>query len=212
MIKSRRPLWDLKNPDRPDWKFDYTGPDDNGHRGSRAFASVKLFLLSESFFFFALMASFVIFGLRATGADAAARDSLDAVRTGIFTFFLIASSGTVWFAERSLRKGKTGAALLGLLATIALGVVFLSGQATEYLGLWKEGITVDSTLFASSFFTLTGFHAFHVFLGLVALVVTTVLVWSKRKGAGTCIGVISLYWHFVDVVWILVFVLVYLVK
>jgi len=212
VIKSRRPLWDLKNPDRPDWKFEHTGPEDSGHRGSKALASVKLFLLSESFFFFALMASFVIFGLRATGADAAARDSLDAVRTGIFTFFLIASSGTVWFAERSLRKGKTGVAVLGLLATIGLGLVFLSGQGTEYLGLWKEGITVDSTLFASSFFTLTGFHAFHVLLGLVALGITTVLVQVKRKGAETCLGAISLYWHFVDVVWILVFVLVYLVK
>ncbi len=96
--------------------------------------------------------------------------------------------------------------------TILLGAVFLLGQGGEYLDLFRRGVTVNTNLFASSFFTLTGFHGLHVGIGLAALL--TVL-WLQRRGdadelRSPAVGTIGLYWHFVDGVWLAVFSVIYL--
>jgi cytochrome c oxidase subunit 3 len=120
------------------------------------------------------------------------------------TIILIASSGTVWWCERSLKRGRRRQHLLGLGATIGLGVIFLVVQMFE----WKsKHFTLTSGAYGSLFFTITGFHMLHVIVGV--LVLSVVFLWSLG-GSFTPrrhlhVTVSSAYWHFVDVVWLAVF-------
>ncbi|HXV42584.1 MAG TPA: heme-copper oxidase subunit III, partial [Anaerolineae bacterium] len=102
---------------------------------------------------------------------------------------------------------------LWLLATIALGTAFLSVQAYEYVKLWNEGLTPTGNLFGSAFYTLTGFHGTHVLIGVIIL--WGVLLGALTRGFGSKhylpIELAGLYWHFVDLVWIVIFTLVYLI-
>ena len=93
-----------------------------------------------------------------------------------------------------------------------LGLVFLGGQAHEYAGLLERGVQVDSSLFAATFFTLTGFHGLHVTAGIVALAILLGLGFTRDASGKTqrALRAVGIYWHFVDVVWILVFAVVYL--
>jgi heme/copper-type cytochrome/quinol oxidase subunit 3 len=98
-----------------------------------------------------------------------------------------------------------------MLMTLLLGLVFLGGQAREYLNLFDHGIVVSGSLFAATFFTLTGFHGLHVTLGLVALAILAALGFAGdfRGKPARALRAVGIYWHFVDVVWILVFSIVY---
>src|SRR5581483_10048981 len=116
--------------------------------------------------------------------------------------FLLASSFTLWLAEQGFKQKNRAKTLSWLVITITLGAVFLIGQANEYLELFRRGVNVSTNLFASSFFTLTGFHGLHVFIGLIALLIT---LWLLRKGdeeafRAPALETIGLYWHFVDIV------------
>ncbi len=135
-------------------------------------------------------------------------------RTAVFTVFLLASSVTVALAGSRLHhKDQTGFKLW-LVVTIALGGIFLIGQVTEYATLAAEGLTANRNLFLSSFYTLTGFHGLHVFSGLLALIILAVLAFAGdfRDGRDTALESIALYWHFVDVVWVFLFPLLYLIR
>jgi heme/copper-type cytochrome/quinol oxidase subunit 3 len=135
------------------------------------------------------------------------------LRTALFSLALFASSATIVVAERRLHRNDQRGFLLWLLATIALGAIFLFGQITEYQRLAHDGITISSNLFTSAFFTLTGFHGAHVVVGLIALTVLALLGWlgDFRGGAhGNAVQAVSIYWHFVDVVWVVVFSVAYL--
>jgi len=137
---------------------------------------------------------------------------LEAGRTAFFTFLLLASSVTLWRAERALRTSNRTPFLGWLGATLLLGTVFLINQAVEYAGLLRHGVTINSSLFGSTFFTVTGFHGLHVLAGVVALMIMFVLgrrwdLTSRHSDSFTAIGY---YWHFVDVVWIVVFSVIYL--
>jgi len=100
--------------------------------------------------------------------------------------------------------------LLGL--TILLGMVFVFGQIREYLRIYDAGVMVDSNLFATTFFTLTGFHGLHVCVGLIALLILLglALAGDFKQGRIEAVKSIGLYWHFVDAVWIVVFSVIYL--
>ncbi|MEM7144711.1 MAG: cytochrome c oxidase subunit I [Verrucomicrobiota bacterium] len=209
-IKSRRPVWDRDHPELADWKSAKT-PEDKGWRPFKGKMAISAFVASEVVFFVLLLVSFVVFN----SGDRGGLDGpspLNVPRTGVFTFILLASSVTFWFAERALRGGNQGGFLRWLLITIVLGLVFLGGQAIEYAGLIQSGITIHSNLFASTFFTVTGFHGFHVFGGIVALTILFILgrkgdLTQKRSKVFSAAGI---YWHFVDVVWIFVFAIIYL--
>jgi heme/copper-type cytochrome/quinol oxidase subunit 3 len=99
-----------------------------------------------------------------------------------------------------------------LIATIVLGGIFIVGQGLEYWGLFQSGVTVGLDLFATTFFTLTGFHGLHVSFGLLALLVVlgVALVSNLKNGRFPALGAVGYYWHFVDVVWVFVFSIVYL--
>ncbi len=173
--------------------------------------AMAVFIASEAVFFAFLIAAYIYFyGAVVHGPNA--RNSLDPVRTGVFTICLFASSGTMWIAERKLARNERGGFRVWLAATIVLGLVFLVGQGIEYAGLLSKSITPERNLFGASFFTLTGFHGFHVFCGVVSLCVLLALTFLPRFGPRESSGAaaISMYWHVVDAVWLVIFSLVYL--
>ena len=130
------------------------------------------------------------------------------------TVCLLSSSATVAVAVRSLRAGRSGAAGLWLLATVLLGAEFLFGTAREWYRLIEvEGLTIRTNLFGTTFYSLVGLHAAHVTVGLAILLV--LLVCAARGALRTAhaekVELVSWYWHFVDVVWVVVFTVVYVV-
>ncbi len=210
-IKSRRPVWDQSHPDVADWKSHST-PADRGWRPDRAKVCAWAFVVSEAVFFLLLLVAYVVFNHQPTGDGPSAATSLDVVRTGVFSLFLLSSSLTFYLSERSLRRRRQVEFMKWLGATILLGIVFLGGQAWEYAGLLSDDISISSNLFASAFFTVTGFHGLHVSAGIVALAIMFALGKKNRITSALShpFGAIGIYWHFVDVVWICVFAIIYL--
>lgn len=176
----------------------------------KAVYATLLFLSSETIFFACLIAAYVFYtGASPNGLNA--HRVLDPLKTGFYTLSLLSSSISMYFAERARRKQKPGVSIwLGV--TMLLGAVFLYGEMQEYRKLLHEDVTVSRNLFGSTYYTLTGFHALHVTAGLVLLGI--VLVISLRRPIGkpqsVALTCISYYWHFVDVVWVAVFSVVYL--
>ena len=208
-IHSRRPLWDDANPDRPDpvvgasGNVDVTIPDKNK-------ASVLAFIASETGFFGVLILAFLYYNA-SPHAGPTAKD-LNLLKTGFFSICLFASSFTLWRSEKGLHAKNRGAMLLWLSLTILLGGIFMVGQGMEYWDLFKSGVTVSTNLFATTFFTLTGFHGLHVCIGLVALLIMLglALAGDFKDGRSTVLEAVGYYWHFVDIVWVLVLSVVYI--
>jgi len=132
----------------------------------------------------------------------------------LFTVCLLSSSLTIHLAVCSLRKAKTGAFASWWLLTLLLGATFLAGTVVEWRHLiYDEGLTIQTNLFGTTYYSLVGLHAFHVLMGLLALS----LVWLfavfgkvKREHAER-VDTLALYWHFVDTVWVIVFLVVYVI-
>jgi cytochrome c oxidase subunit 3/cytochrome o ubiquinol oxidase subunit 3 len=132
----------------------------------------------------------------------------------VYTVCLLSSSLTIHFAATSLRRGNVLTFGVLWLATITLGAAFLYGTGTEWYRLiYKEGFTISTNLFGTTYYSLVGLHAFHVVVGLLSL--STVMVFTLtgrvRSEHAERIEVLSLYWHFVDVVWVVVFTVVYVI-
>jgi cytochrome c oxidase subunit 3/cytochrome o ubiquinol oxidase subunit 3 len=132
----------------------------------------------------------------------------------LFTICLLSSSLTVHLAVRQLVRGKIIDFTSWWLLTIALGAIFLYGTAREWRHLiFDEGLTITTNLFGTTYYSLVGLHAFHVTVGLMAL--TTVALFGLlgyvTEKHGERVEVLSLYWHFVDAVWVVVFIVVYIV-
>ncbi|HYW96512.1 MAG TPA: cytochrome c oxidase subunit 3 [Bacteroidales bacterium] len=172
---------------------------------------MKIFIASEAFFFLALIISYVVYS-RPGGTLSSTAKYLDVTKTAIFSVLLFASSATMIMAESRLRKGKRKAVRFWILATVVLGLVFLFGQGTEYYHLYNENVTVSRDVFGSAFFTLTGFHGLHVLIGLIVLSVITYMFFSGKFTTleSSALDTASIYWHFVDGVWVVVFSVVYL--
>lgn len=170
---------------------------------------VLIFLLSEAAFFVFLILAYVYLHGRVTQGPTAAQ-ALDPLSAGIYTVFLLASSLTVWLAGRSLARSRR-LAWFWLGATVVLGVIFIVGQGREWLRLLGEGISVSTNVFGTTFFTLTGFHGLHVLMGLIALTILLGLGGTGRLRGSTSVALesVSVYWHFVDVVWIVIFTVIY---
>jgi cytochrome c oxidase subunit III len=172
------------------------------------------FLLSEVAFFSTLITTYVVFLRETKGSDPSPAEVFHLPLVLAGTACLLASSVTIHFAEHGLRGGNRGKflALWGL--TIVLGVLFLLGTAKEWYELIEDrGLTISRNLFGSTYFTLVGFHATHVTVGLIILSIVWILAWRRQVSAehATGVEVVSWYWHFVDGVWILVFSLVYVI-
>jgi cytochrome c oxidase subunit 3 len=132
----------------------------------------------------------------------------------LFTICLLSSSLTIHLAVKALRSGSVGAFVLRWLLTIALGAAFLTGTAFEWRRLiYQEGLTIRTNLFGTTYYSLVGLHAFHVTVGLIALSVVllfAVLGYVRQEHAEP-VDALSLYWHFVDAVWVVVFTVVYVI-
>jgi len=139
----------------------------------------------------------------------------DVLRAPIFyTICLLSSSLTIHLAAKSLRQGSGLRFGILWLATIALGAAFLYGTATEWHRLiYHEGLTISTNLFGTTYYSLVGLHGFHVVAGLLALSIVMVftLLGDVRPEHAERVDVLSLYWHFVDGVWIVVFTVVYVI-
>jgi cytochrome c oxidase subunit 1/cytochrome c oxidase subunit I+III len=206
-VSGRRPLWDLDHP-VPEA---VSGPPPRDFAPEKNRAAMTVFIVSEAMFFLMLILAFVYYNAT-PGPGPTAAGSLNLPRTAFFTACLLASSVTLWRAEKGCERRDRPALVRWLAATVVLGAVFVAGQAVEYWGLFRRGMAVDTNLFASTFFTLTGFHGLHVCAGLAGL---GVVLWLMGKGDfkdfnAPALGSLSLYWHFVDGVWVTVFLLVYL--
>src|SRR5207248_11174655 len=119
------------------------------------------------------------------------------------SLFLFASSFTVYMAERRLHRDDQRGFLTWWLVTMLFGAIFLTNQLLEYARLYADGMTIGSNLFTTGFFTLTGFHGLHVFVGLIVLGVIAVLAHAGDFRAGqrlVAVDVVLISWHFVDAV------------
>ena len=171
---------------------------------------VKLIVGTESMFFLALIMAYVYFSAH-SGFKPVQSANLDLHATAIFSLFLFSSSFTYWCAESSALKGRMNQVKGWLLLTIILGLIFLFGQGHEYEKLLHNDVTVSSSIFGTSFYTLTGFHGLHVVIGLIAIGILAGLVFSGNYDPtrSSFISALGIYWHFVDIVWLFVFSVVY---
>ena len=129
-----------------------------------------------------------------------------------YTVCLLSSSLTIHFAARALRRGNVRSFGAWWLLTITLGGLFLYGTASEWHRLiYEKGLTISTNLFGTTYYSLVGLHGFHVVVGLVCLstVMAFTLFGEVKQEHAERIDVLSLYWHFVDAVWIVVFTVVY---
>jgi heme/copper-type cytochrome/quinol oxidase subunit 3 len=171
-----------------------------------------LFLFSEAIFFAFLLVAYINFHLGP--AKGSMTHDLDVMKSGVNTLILICSSFTAWRAHSAALKAQTRRFQTWLVFTILLGSVFILGQTSEYLHLFEKEVTISRDPLSTSFFTVTGFHGLHVCAGVLLYVF--LLGWSelqnrnKRQVPAGSVEAISLYWHFVDIVWIAVFSIVYL--
>jgi len=206
-IYSRRPLWDVANPDRPDpvvGDDQVVLPDHNK-------TGILAFIFSEVGFFGTLILAYLYFYAHPQAGPGP--KGLDVPRTLVFSVCLFASSLTFWRSEVALTKQRRGSMLGWLGLTIALGGVFLVGQGTEYWKLFQTGVDLSTNMFSTTFFTLTGFHGLHVLLGLIALLIFLWLAWEGDFASGrgeSAFKSVGYYWHFVDVVWVFVLLTVYI--
>src|SRR5262245_50655941 len=195
----------------------------DGHRQrgiSNPILGMILFITSEVMFFSGLFAAY--FATRAantappehTWPPEPFKHILDPLGPIMFaTILLIASSFTCQFAVWSIRKGDRKGYIRNISATFVLGIIFLGMQVYDYSLLFSEGMTLGSGPFGTTYFTLTGFHGAHVFGGVLML---GVVLYRGMAGQFSskhhdAVEAVSLYWHFVDVVWILLFSILYLI-
>jgi heme/copper-type cytochrome/quinol oxidase subunit 3 len=172
-----------------------------------------LFLGSECLLFGGLISTFLLY--KGKTADGPVLGELyDIAFTSISSFVLLMSSLTMVLAVSAIQRGDHRALRAWLLMTALLGSVFISGQVYEFKEFVNEGLGFTTSPASSAFFTLTGFHGVHVTLGIVMLISTLLLSLRGRitQERAEAVEIVGLYWHFVDVVWILVFTIVYLIK
>ena len=170
------------------------------------------FLGSECMLFGALISTYILYRGRSV-VGPYPHDVYDIPYTSVSSFVLLMSSLTMVLALAAIQRGDHRRLRLWLTATALLGTVFIGGQVYEFTSFIHEGLTVRTNLFGSSFFVLTGFHGVHVTLGIMMLL--TLVLMSARgrlpQSKAAVVEIIGLYWHFVDVVWIVIFTVVYLI-
>lgn len=175
--------------------------------GNRKFGFI-VFLLSESVIFLSFFAGYIVYKTTVPDWYPPGVTGLETHDPAVNTIVLVSSSFVIYVAERYLHDKKLWGFRLFLLTTMAMGGYFLYGQAVEWRGL-PFGVT--SGLFGGTFYLLTGFHGLHVFTGIVLQTLMLVRSFIPGNYDNGFFGVeaTSLFWHFVDVIWIILFILIY---
>ena len=181
---------------------------------SSSLLGMVLFIASEVMFFGGLFGAYFTIRSAATRWPPPDTPHLSAIYAAVLTAILVSSSVTMQFGVWAIRKNDQRRLLLWLAVSVLLGLCFLAGQALEYANLIREGMTLSSGVFGSTFFTLTGFHGAHVAGGAVFILIVLL---RARSGQFTAryhdtVEMASYYWHFVDVVWIGLFSTIYLLR
>ncbi|MGI4826744.1 MAG: cytochrome c oxidase subunit 3 [Janthinobacterium lividum] len=178
---------------------------------SRGVVGMICLIVAEAAVFIIFVVAYVFY----IGKSLSGPTPQEVLRLPVFTTIcLLSSSFTVHFAVTSLSAGKRDRSSLWLAATVLLGSVFLVGTAWEWYGLIVDhGLTIRTNLFGTTFYSLVGLHATHVIVGLSLFSVALVFSLQKRMTSKDAdrLNVLSYYWHFVDAVWVIVFLVVYVV-
>jgi heme/copper-type cytochrome/quinol oxidase subunit 3 len=171
------------------------------------------FLGSECLFFGALISSYLLYRSRAPEGVPTPHDVYDIPYTSVSSFVLLMSSLTMVLALAAMQKNDARRTRIWLLTTALMGIIFVGGQVYEFTAFTHEGVNLSSSVAASSFFVLTGFHGVHVTGGIIWLLSLVGMSMRGELGKEKTLDVeiAGLYWHFVDVVWIFIFTVVYLV-
>jgi cytochrome c oxidase subunit 3/cytochrome o ubiquinol oxidase subunit 3 len=190
--------------------------DPGAHRTSTGLSNNKLamwmFLGSECLLFGGLISTYMLYRGRHPN-DLGPDQIYDILFTSVSSFVLLMSSLTMVLAVSAANRRDDRNTKLWLSVTALLGATFVGGQVYEFTAFYREGLGFTSSLFSSSFYTLTGFHGVHVTVGIIMLM-ALVGILSRAKVPGDkaeVVELVGLYWHFVDVVWIVIFTLVYLI-
>jgi cytochrome c oxidase subunit III len=186
-------------PESPVWKLPYRGT-----------VGMACLIFAES----AIFTIFVVAYLFYVGKSLTGPTPREVLETPIFyTICLLSSSLTIHFAGKVLKRGSRRAFLTVWLLTIVLGALFLYGTGQEWHRLiYEDGLTISTNLFGTTYYSLVGLHAFHVSAGLIMLSIVLFFGLAGRVGPeqSARVDVLSLYWHFVDAVWVVVFTVVYI--
>ncbi|ELS00806.1 heme/copper-type cytochrome/quinol oxidase, subunit 3 [Xenococcus sp. PCC 7305] len=167
-----------------------------------------IFLLSESVIFISFFAGYILYKTTVPDWLPAGVEGLEIRDPAINTVVLVSSSFVIYIAERFLRRENLWGFRFSWLLTMAMGSYFLYGQATEWLGL-EFGFT--SGVFGGTFYLLTGFHGLHVLTGVLlqAIMLIRSFLPGNYEGGEFGVEATSIFWHFVDVIWIILFILIY---
>ncbi len=195
------------------------GPDDDGEDGKaesrpvgNAVLGMLLFLGTDAMFFAALIGAFIVFKYGALDWPPLGQPRLPVAVTGANTVILLASGFTMFAARRRIRRGDTAGLQRYLALTVVLGVTFLALQGYEWLKLLSYGLTLSSSVYGATFYTLIGCHALHV----LGAVLWLLIVWWRAGrrhftiGRHTAVQLCSMYWYLVVLLWPVLYVLVYL--
>ncbi len=171
------------------------------------------FMGSECLFFGTLITTYMVYkGASVSGPFP--EEILNIPLTSISTFVLLMSSTAMVLALDQVRKGNKRNTLISLAGVIVLGSIFLGFQVYEFIHFVHEGLTIQQNVFGSSFFVLTGFHGAHVTVGVIWIATLFIrsLMNKLPPAKALQVEIAGLYWHFVDIVWIVIFTLVYLIQ
>ncbi|MCF6093034.1 cytochrome o ubiquinol oxidase subunit III [Microaerobacter geothermalis] len=186
--------------------------EDHGHdESSLKIFGFWIFMITDLILFATLFATFVVLRVRYNGGPTG--EELFSVP--IFTaetLILLTSSFTSGLAVLGLRNGKIKSVVVWLLITVLLGVAFIGLEITEFVSLVHEGATISTSAFLSAFYVLVGTHGLHVSVGIIWMIGATIQLIRNGINEMTTrkVNVVSLYWHFLDVVWIFIYTVVYL--
>jgi heme/copper-type cytochrome/quinol oxidase subunit 3 len=172
-----------------------------------------LFLGSECLLFGGLITTYLLYKNPLPGQGPGPQDIFDIPFTSVSSFVLLMSSLTMVLAVSAIERGDHHRMRVWLGATALLGATFISGQIYEFTAFYREGLGYTTSRFSSAFYTLTGFHGVHVTIGIIMLVSLVLLSMRGRlpEHKSESVEIVGLYWHFVDIVWILIFAVVYLI-
>jgi heme/copper-type cytochrome/quinol oxidase subunit 3 len=176
---------------------------------------IWLFLSSEALFFGAFIATYFLYRGRDSEylGGPEPRDLLNIPFTSVTSFVLLMSSLTMVLALAAIQRGDERRLRIWLLATALFGALFVGGQVFEFTEFYREGLSLSSNLFGTTFFTLTGLHGAHVTMGIIWLLMLygRSMQGRLKQEHSEAIEIAGLYWHFVDIVWIIIFTAIYLI-
>jgi cytochrome c oxidase subunit 3/cytochrome o ubiquinol oxidase subunit 3 len=206
----------ITTTDQAEASHDVVAAGHDAHVTNTGLSNEKLamwaFLGSECLLFGALISTYLLYKNRSVTGPYP-HDVYDIPFTSASSFMLLMSSLTMVLALAAIQRGDLRRLRIWLLATASLGGLFVTGQVYEFTSFYREGLSLHTNLFGSSFFVMTGFHGVHVTLGIIMLL--SLYTISARGGLGPekaeVVELIGLYWHFVDIVWIVIFTVVYLI-